>query len=406
MTRQTPHRPLVLKDRTRTLGPGRHDLNGLMGDVKADQALVVELALSAGPAVVWWVDLDTGDVSWMPGLDEMLGMPGADEQVVRTRLSELIAPLTIAARTAAVWQGLELEQQCEHTGGTVRRLQFRARISAGPPDRRSLVGITTDVSSRHEQRQALTDLTDRYRLLVDLSPDGIVVHEGGRIVYANPATVRFVRAASAAEVVGRPIVDFVHPDSVSAMLRRISELAAPGAATEPADAVLTRCDGGTVEVESVSVRTTWEGRPAFQVIMRDVTAQKAAAAALHYQAALVAHVSDALVARTSSGVVTSWNPSAELASALHRRSALRAFRRSAHGAHFAGRPAAEVEEVRAVALEAADVRARRHRQSLEHRTALRVHAAQLALVALPGAMPQLAIDEAHAGDEAVRFDRT
>jgi diguanylate cyclase (GGDEF)-like protein/PAS domain S-box-containing protein len=59
------------------------------------------------------------------------------------------------------------------------------------------------------------------------------------------------------------------------------------------------------------VRTTWEGRPAFQVILRDVTAQKAAEATLHYQAALVAHVSDAIIATTAEGVVTTWNPAAE-----------------------------------------------------------------------------------------------
>jgi diguanylate cyclase (GGDEF)-like protein/PAS domain S-box-containing protein len=289
---------------------GRRDLSGFLAETKADRELVVELALSAGSAVVWSLDLDTGELTWMSGMGALLGMAGADERRVRERLSELVAPLTVAARTAEVWQGFELDQPCDDPGGQDRRLQFRARISEHAGSR-TLVGVATDVSSRHDARQALDDLSDRYRLLVDLTPDAIVVHEAGRVVYVNPATVRFVRARSAADIVSRPIVDFVHPGSVPAMLRRISELTEPGAATEPAEVVLTRFDGGTVDVESVSVRTTWEGRPAYQVIMRDVTAQKAAAAALHYQAALVAHVSDALIATTAGGVVTSWNPSAE-----------------------------------------------------------------------------------------------
>jgi diguanylate cyclase (GGDEF)-like protein/PAS domain S-box-containing protein len=292
------------------MGPGRLDLTGLMGDTKADHELVVELALSAGPAVVWWFDFATGDLSWMPGLDDMLGMAGADEALVRARLAEMVAPLTVAAKTAPVWQGFELEQQCENSTGEVRWIQFRARVCAHP-DRRGLVGIAADMSSRHDQRQALNDLTDRYRLLVDLTPDAIVVHEAGQVVYANPAAVRFVRAGSLSEVLGRPIVDFVSPDAVPAMLGRIADLTTPGATTEPTRVAISRLDGGTVDVESVSVRTTWEGRPAYQVIMRDVTAQKTAAAALRYQAALVAHVSDALIATTAQGVVTSWNPSAE-----------------------------------------------------------------------------------------------
>jgi diguanylate cyclase (GGDEF)-like protein/PAS domain S-box-containing protein len=95
------------------------------------------------------------------------------------------------------------------------------------------------------------------------------------------------------------------------MLQRISKLTVPGATSEPADAVLRRHDGGTIDIESVSVRTMWEGQPAYQVIMRDVTADKAAEAALRYQAALVTHISDALIATTVEGTVTSWNPSAE-----------------------------------------------------------------------------------------------
>ncbi|WP_439658714.1 sensor domain-containing protein [Lentzea sp. HUAS TT2] len=289
-------------------GPGSHDVS-LIGDAEFDHELVAGLALSIGAAVVWWLDLAEDRLGWMPGLDVVIGMPGEDPDAVRARLADLVAPLTVAARSAPAWQDFELEQPLETPAGT-RRLQFRARVSTrgSAP---ALVGVVADVTRRHTQQQQLADLADRYRLLVDLSPDAIVVHESGRIVYANPAAIRFVRARSDSEILGRAITDFVHPASQQEMLRRIAMLTEPGATSEPADAVLVRFDGGTTDIESVSVRTTWEGRPAFQVIMRDVSEQKAAAAALSYQAALVAHVSDALIATTSDGVVTSWNPSAE-----------------------------------------------------------------------------------------------
>ena len=64
--------------------------------------------------------------------------------------------------------------------------------------------------------------------------------------------------------------------------------------------------------------TVWNGEPAYQVIFRDITAQKAAQAALRFQAALANHVSDAIIATTETGVVTSWNPAAE---AIYRRPA-------------------------------------------------------------------------------------
>ncbi|WP_434444002.1 sensor domain-containing protein [Lentzea sp. E54] len=290
-------------------GSASHDVSGLIGDADFEHELLADLALSVGAAVVWWLDLDADQLGWMPGLDVVIGVPGSDTDTVRARLAELVAPLTVAARTAPAWQDFELEQPLETPGGP-RRLQFRARVSTRG-SARALVGVVADVTRRHAQQQELADLADRYRLLVELSPEAIVVHEAGLLVYANPAAVRFVRARSAGEVLGRPITDFVHPDSQADMLRRIARLKVPGATSDPSDAVLLRFDGGVTDIESVSVRTTWEGRPAFQVIMRDVTEQKAAAAALRYQAALVAHVSDALIATTSDGVVTSWNPSAE-----------------------------------------------------------------------------------------------
>ena len=161
----------------------------------------------------------------------------------------------------------------------------------------------------------------RYRRLVDRSPDAIAVHEGGRVVYVNPAGVRWIGAQSSAELVGHVITEFVHPDSVPVMLARIASLRHEGDTSPPSEAVMLRFDGTTLDVEAVSVLTVWEGRPAYQVIFRDLSAQKAAEAALRCQAALATHVSDAIIATTFTGIVTNWNPAAE---AIYRRPAARA----------------------------------------------------------------------------------
>ncbi|ORA47658.1 diguanylate cyclase [Mycolicibacterium chubuense] len=162
---------------------------------------------------------------------------------------------------------------------------------------------------------------ERYRRLVDLSPDPMCVHSDGRVVYVNPAGVRGFGADSAEQLVGRPILDFVDPDSVGSMLERILALSGEGDSSPASEAVLRRLDGNRLEVEAVSVLTTWDGEPAYQVIFRDLTAQKAAEAALRYQAALVNHVSDAIIATTADGVVTSWNSAA---AAVYRRPVERA----------------------------------------------------------------------------------
>jgi diguanylate cyclase (GGDEF)-like protein/PAS domain S-box-containing protein len=145
--------------------------------------------------------------------------------------------------------------------------------------------------------------------LVELSPDAICVHENGVVTYANRAALETFAARSADEVVGRRFTDFVAEESQAALVEKLAQLTEPGAATEPVEALMSRLDGSKFAVETVSVRLG--ERHAYQVVMRDITAKKAAADALRYQAALVSHVSDALIATTGEGVVTSWNPAAE-----------------------------------------------------------------------------------------------
>jgi diguanylate cyclase (GGDEF)-like protein/PAS domain S-box-containing protein len=163
-----------------------------------------------------------------------------------------------------------------------------------------------------------SSVEQRYRQLLEHSPYPMCVHADGRVVYVNPAGVRDINANSADDVVGRMITDFVDAESIAPMLSRIAALHEEGDSSPPSEAVMRRLDGSPLEVEVVSVLTNWNGKPAYQVIFRDLTMQKAAEESLRYQAALVTHATDAIIATTLDGAVTSWNPAAE---AIYGRSA-------------------------------------------------------------------------------------
>ncbi|MDG5483721.1 sensor domain-containing protein [Mycolicibacterium gadium] len=164
----------------------------------------------------------------------------------------------------------------------------------------------------------LDPVEERFRRLLEHSPDPMCVHAEGRVVYVNPAGLRGIAAKSADDLVGRMITDFVHPDSIAPMLGRIASLHREGDSTPAAEAVMLRLDGSPVDAEVVSVLTSWDGKPAYQVIFRDLTIEKAAEATLRYQAALVTHATDAIIATTLTGAITTWNPAAE---AIYGRSA-------------------------------------------------------------------------------------
>lgn len=271
---------------------------------------LVDLALSVHNAALWSYRFADDTITWVSdGMDALLDMTGAADRDVRARLRELIEPVTIAAGQSATWQDFDLQVPVTGPDEDTRWIGLRAR-RLGDADTAHLVGLAS-AASEPDQKQSLAELADRYRLLVELSPDSIAVHQDGIMKYINPAGVSMAAAETDAEIIDRPITDFIEAESILAMQERIRSLTKAGQVTAPAEAKVKRFDGSTIPVEVVSVRTTWEGRPALQVILRDLSAQRTAQATLRYQAALVQHVSNAVIATTRAGVVTSWNPAAE-----------------------------------------------------------------------------------------------
>jgi diguanylate cyclase (GGDEF)-like protein/PAS domain S-box-containing protein len=224
----------------------------------------------------------------------------------------LLEPILVAVRHGAPWDHYDIDRSLDDLLGEPVDLRVQARLlRVADGATAGFVGIVTDVSEQHRTEQALRGVIDRYRRLVELNPDPIVVHQDGVVRYMNPAGLRAAGDLPLNQIVGRPILDFVHPSSLDETLERIGKLTRSGMVSEPAEAILVTPDGTLTPVESISVRTEWEGRAAFQVILRDVGERRRADAALRYQASLITHVSDAVVAADADGVVRSWNPAAE-----------------------------------------------------------------------------------------------
>ena len=270
--------------------------------------LIADLASSADAGVIFSLDFAGPTLTWTTGLDDLLGMPGARTRELCDRLTELLGPLEAGLLRAAPGRDYGFEQSVVTPTGESRRIRLRIRTVGEHGRSAGLLGVAAVVPG---EQATLTALTDRYRALVELSPDAICVHEDGVLTYANRAALDVFAARTADELVGRRFTDFVAEESAPAVLDTQVALTEPGSATAPVEALMSRLDGSKFTVETVSVRTGGARRPTFEVIMRDITAKKAAADALRFQAALVAHVSDALIATTGEGVVTSWNPAAE-----------------------------------------------------------------------------------------------
>ena len=111
--------------------------------------------------------------------------------------------------------------------------------------------------------------------------DAVVVHQNGQIVLVNDEAIRISGAPSSSELVGRPILDLVHPDFREYVADRIRQvLKSLEKIAHLTDEKLIRFDGTMVDVEVMATATWHEGKPAVLVMFRDITAKKKADEAL------------------------------------------------------------------------------------------------------------------------------
>jgi PAS domain S-box-containing protein len=114
----------------------------------------------------------------------------------------------------------------------------------------------------------------RYRTLIEWSPEPLGVHRNGKIVYVNPAALKMLGVPLGEDLVGKPILELVHPDFHQIVLAR-AKLMASGSGSQPVMAEkFLKLDGSVIDVEVQSTSIVYDGEPAVQVAMRDITERK------------------------------------------------------------------------------------------------------------------------------------
>ena len=126
-----------------------------------------------------------------------------------------------------------------------------------------------------QQTQALQASEENYRLLVEGSPDAVVLHQDGKILYVNPAFVNFAGDRSAQQWIGKSTLDSIDPAFHRSVLERMLLLAeADVIAVLPIDQVTClRLDGTPFHAEIQSVPVDYQGQRAVHTTLRDISAR-------------------------------------------------------------------------------------------------------------------------------------
>lgn len=142
------------------------------------------------------------------------------------------------------------------------------------------MALVSDVTAQwqyEEQIEARLRATEElYRAVVETAADGIAIHVGGRIVYANQAAARLVGADDPARLIGYPIDKIVHPHYWPAAAQRIKRMLAGEQGLYPVEDCYVRFDGSPIPVEVTARPITYEGQRGVFVIARDISERKRA----------------------------------------------------------------------------------------------------------------------------------
>jgi PAS domain S-box-containing protein len=142
-----------------------------------------------------------------------------------------------------------------------------------------LRGVMLDITERKRAEEELKESEERYRVLVEFSPNSICVHRDGELLYVNPAAVRLFGVANRDELVGRSVLDFIHPDSLPVVRERIRQVGAGETAPLIEEKFVT-VNGEVRDVEVTAIPIIYERAPAAQVIIRDISERKRSEALL------------------------------------------------------------------------------------------------------------------------------
>ncbi len=112
--------------------------------------------------------------------------------------------------------------------------------------------------------------TTDYRTIIESAPEAIVVYTPEKFLFLNPFAANLL-GSDAASLVGRPLMEFVHPDSVRVVVDRIATALKSGESGGPVELRFVSRTGTVVPAEVISVPIIFDGQQAFLGLIRDIT---------------------------------------------------------------------------------------------------------------------------------------
>lgn len=216
----------------------------------------------------------------LQNVDLWRAIPDLDKPALRERIEQTLASMT------------SYEQDLTLSDEAGQAHWFRMNCI---PLSEAMMLTLLDITPQKQAENALREREEQFRAIVSLSPDAITIHQDGRWVFANPAAARLLGVNEPSDLVGRSLLDFMHPEVHDRVKERWRELYVERRKVTPSEICMIRPDGSQIYLETHAAPIDWKGAPAAEVIARDSTERRASERALRDYASRLSTLSRRLM---------------------------------------------------------------------------------------------------------------
>ncbi|HEU5141045.1 MAG TPA: PAS domain S-box protein [Bacillales bacterium] len=136
------------------------------------------------------------------------------------------------------------------------------------------VCISRDITKCIYEIDYLKEEMERYRSLVEQFQETLGICQNGKWVYLNDAGLQLFGGVRKSEITGQSVFNYVHEDNVPLFKEKLAALEEKNNSLEPFELKLMRHDGEIRQVQMACSPTKFQGEPAAQVVIRDITREK------------------------------------------------------------------------------------------------------------------------------------
>lgn len=228
----------------------------------------------------WFLDLEYNHLLWSDGIYGILEIDSTKSGASYDTFLEVVHPDDRSIKEAAQKalpgskKPIEITYRLQMNDGRIKWVNEICNTDfdqIGNPIR--YYGIIQDITRYKQSEEKFIQKEESYLTLIDSLPTGIAIYQNRKFTFVNPAGIRLLGAKNANEIIGQPIIKFVHTNSIKNFQKKMNELAI-GKTMSSFEEKLIRLDGSVIDAQITPIKTIFNDTPAIQVIVNDITEQK------------------------------------------------------------------------------------------------------------------------------------